>query len=114
MRYALVIIAVVLLIFIISKSFDNSGKQKILPQQKNENFMDSLEYQDIREKLLKSKPDKIDTNYKKCSEYCGTIKQKLNCEMLCDQYAEDLSDNYKYNTHIFGSAIDKFNEKFVK
>ena len=37
---------------------------------------------------------------------CQNLKHKISVK-YCDQYAEDKSDNYKYQTHIFGSAIDR-------
>ena len=95
MRIVLFVIAIFLILFIVGC-------------RKNEPFMDEPLYQHVRYELLKSEPSLINKYYNKCIQYCKNLKHKINCEILCDQYAEDKSDNYKYQTHIFGSAIDKF------
>ncbi len=73
-----------------------------------EGFFDDPAYKFMRYKFLSAKPENIKKEYKNCYAYCSNLTQKKDCEMICDHYFENMSDNYKYDIDIFGSAMDKF------
>lgn len=72
-----------------------------------ESFMDDPIYKQVRYDLVKANDSEIMDKYKICSNYCKNINNS-NCELLCNNYAEKKSDNYKYQYLIFGAATDKF------
>ena len=104
LNYMLNITRIILLIIIIILLF------LIIKSNKIEHFFDDDEYKYVRHNLLNSNSSSIIENTQKCNNYCNSIKN-TNCNSLCKQYGENMSDNYKYQTHIFGSAFDEFEKE---
>jgi len=73
----------------------------------SESFMDDLSYQNVRYKLAKAHDYEIKEAHANCRNFCKNIKSQSDCELLCDQLAEDKSDDHRYQYLTFGSSLDK-------